>query len=89
MKKKLTITLPDGKEKEDTILVSFESVNTDKKYIVYSDLSPKNKEIEIYSGYYEDGEVLPIDTEPEKELANTIIDTIFYGAQEKYKIVEE
>ena len=77
----ITIKNDKNEEKEFEILFSFESDNTNKKYITYTDYSKDdNGNIICYSSILEDdGKLSKIDTEPElkiiDEMLNTLVET--------------
>ena len=54
MEEKILIKNDNGEEKEFTVLFTFESNETGKKYVTYTDYSKDYKgNINCYSGYYE------------------------------------
>lgn len=77
----ITIKNDKNEEKEFEVLFSFESDNTNKKYITYTDYSKDdNGNIICYSSILEDdGKLSKIDTEPElkiiDEMLNTLVET--------------
>lgn len=69
MKDKLKI---DGKEYD--ILVLFESNNTGKEYVIYTDHSKdENGNIICLSSMYDNGKIHPIDSKEEQNLIDDII----------------
>lgn len=76
-----TIVDKDGKEVECEVLFTFESDETKKNYIVYTDNS-KDEEgnVKVYASIYnpnrENTELMPIETDREWRVIETILDTI-------------
>ncbi len=76
-----TIVDKDGKEIECEVLFTFESDETKKNYIVYTDNS-KDEEgnVKVYASIYnpnrENTELMPIETDREWRVIETILDTI-------------
>ncbi len=76
-----TIVDKDGKEIECEVLFTFESDETKKNYIVYTDNS-KDEEgnVKVYASIYnpnrENTELMPIETDREWKVIETILDTI-------------
>ena len=76
-----TIVDKDGKEIECEVLFTFESDETKKNYIVYTDNS-KDEEgnVKVYASIYnpnrENTELMPIETDCEWRVIETILDTI-------------
>lgn len=76
-----TIVDKDGKEVECEVLFTFESDETKKNYIVYTDNS-KDEEgnVKVYASIYnpnrENTELMPIETDREWKVIETILDTI-------------
>ncbi len=78
MENYLTIKTAQGEEKEFEILFSFESENTNKKYVTYTDYS-KDEEGNIicYSSILEDdGKLSKIDTEAELKIIDDMLNTL-------------
>ena len=81
MKDYLTIINDNGEKKEFEILLSFDSDETNKKYITYTDFTKdEDGSIICYSSILNpDGSLSKIDTEKEKttidELLNTLVET--------------
>ncbi len=86
MKDKLKIKNDQGIEKEFDILYSFKSKNTGKDYVVYTDFTKENNIINCYASIYEDGKLLPVDTEEENKVIETMINTISATAKTKYQL---
>lgn len=76
-----TIIGKDGKEIECEVLFTFESDETKKNYIVYTDNS-KDEEgnIKVFASVYnpdkENTELMPIETDREWKVVETILETI-------------
>lgn len=88
MEERMTFKVPnsDGKEVEYEVLFTFDSDETNKSYMVYTDDSKdENGNIRVYASAYVPGgettELLPIETEKEWK----IIDTILKELQEEAK----
>ena len=75
--------------KEYNVLFSFESKNTNKKYIVYTDYKKENNSITCYGSIYEDGKILPIDTDAENEAIEEMLKTMESISKEKYALIKE
>ena len=80
----------EGKEVECEVLFTFESEETKKHYIVYTDnTTDKNGNVRVYASVYipdsEKTELLPIETEREWRIIETILESI----QEESKKNEE
>ena len=86
MENYLTIKTAQGEEKEFEILFSFESDNTNKKYITYTDYSKDdNGNIICYSSILEeDGKLSKIDTEPELKIIDEMLNTLVETTKLKY-----
>lgn len=90
MKDKIKIKNDQGEEKEFDILFSFESENTGKTYVVYTDFTKENDIIKCYSSIYEeDGKLSPVDTEAENNIIEEMLKTLSETAKIKYGKVEE
>ena len=80
----------EGKEVECEVLFTFESEETKKHYIVYTDnTTDKKGNVRVYASVYipdsEKTELLPIETEREWRIIETILESI----QEESKKNEE
>lgn len=83
MNKENTFTILDkeGKEIECEVLFTFESDETKKNYIVYTDNSKdEDGNVKVYASIYnpdkENTELMPIETDREWRVIETILDTI-------------
>ena len=92
MNKENTFTVLDNEGKEITceVLFTFESDETKKNYIVYTDNSfDKSGNIKVYASIFdpnkENTELMPIETEREWKIVETILESI----QEENKKKEE
>ena len=64
----------NGNEKRMTILFTFDNEVTKKQYVVFQD--PEQDEDEVYaSAYDENGQLLPIETDEEREMVEEVINT--------------
>ena len=86
MENYITIKNDKNEEKEFEILFSFESDNTNKKYITYTDYSKDdNGNIICYSSILEDdGKLSKIDTEPELKIIDEMLNTLVETTKLKY-----
>ena len=82
----ITIKNDKNEEKKFEILFSFESDNTNKKYITYTDYSKDdNGNIICYSSILEDdGKLSKIDTEPELKIIDEMLNTLVETTKLKY-----
>lgn len=85
-----TVMNDEGKEVECEVLFTFESEETKKNYIVYTDnTTDKDGNVKVYASVYdpkgENTELLPIETEREWKIIETILESI----QEESKKNEE
>ena len=85
-----TVVNDEGKEVECEVLFTFESEETNKNYIVYTDnTTDKDGNIRVYASVYdpnsEKTELLPIETDREWKIIETILESI----QEESKKNEE
>lgn len=85
-----TVVNDEGKEVECEILFTFESEETKKNYIVYTDnTTDKDGNVKVYASVYEPNgdktELLPIETDREWKIIETILESI----QEESKKNEE
>lgn len=83
MKEKATFTVLDDKGKEVVceVLFTFNSEETKKDYIVYTDNTTDNDgNVKVYASIYdpkkEKTELIPIETDREWKIIETILDTI-------------
>ncbi len=88
--KKITTTLPDGTKKEFDVIFTFKNENNDKDYIVYTDNSTDDDgNVRVYASIFdpnkEKTELIPIETDREWKIIETILDTI----QEDNKNINE
>jgi len=88
MKNFLTIQSENGESKEYEILFTFESENTNKKYVTYTDFSKhENGDIACYSSIMDkDGKLFPVDTEKELKMIDEMLKTLTEVTRLKYKI---
>lgn len=85
MKDKITLKNELGEEKKFDILFTFDSKETNKTYIVYTDYSKDYKgNLNCYSGYYENEEFLPVTSEKELNFINETLNTLTSSILEKY-----
>ncbi len=82
MQEKITI-----KDIEYTILVKVTSENTNKDYIIYSTLEPKDHIIDIYSGVLNGDKVEEVNTEEEKTIIDKMISTLATTPTDKYRLI--
>lgn len=80
-KKKFVVLDENGKEVVCEPLFTFESDETKKQYVVYTDNSKdENGNVRVFASIYnnkkEGGELLPIKTEKEWKVIETILETI-------------
>ncbi len=80
-KKKFYVLNKDGKQVECEPLFTFESEETKKQYVVYTDNSKDEKgNVRVFASIYNNGknggELLPIKTEKEWKVIETIIESI-------------
>ena len=90
MNKENTFTVIDdeGKEVVCEVLFTFESDETKKNYIVYTDNTLDSEgNVKVYASIYEpdkeDMELIPIETEREWKIVETILDSIQEENREK------
>lgn len=81
MEEKILIKNDLGEEKEFDVLFTFNSKETDKKYVTYTDYTKDYKgNLNCYSGYYEGDKLLPVESEKEldfiKETLKTLTETL-------------
>lgn len=88
MENKIKIKNDNGTEEEYEILFSFDSKNTLKKYIVYTNLKKENNIITCYSGMLESGKIMPVTTEAELKVIDEMLNTLTYKTKTKYNLIE-
>ena len=71
----------EGKEVECEVLFTFDSEETNKSYIVYTDNTTDDKgNVKVYASVYkpedENTELLPIETDREWKIIETILESI-------------
>ena len=81
---------PDGKETEYEILFTFESDETKKHYIIYTDMTSNPRVFaSIYNPNEENTNLVPIETEKEWELISNILEKLKIQAKEKLNETDE
>ncbi len=80
-KNKFTVIDKDGKEVECEVLFTFDSEETGKNYIVYTDnTKDANGNVRVFASIYdpskEDSELLPIKSQKEWKIIETILESI-------------
>ena len=80
-KNTFTVLNDEGKEVECEVLFTFESEETHKNYIVYTDnTTDENGNIKVYASIFdpeaETSDLIPIETEREWKIIETILDTL-------------
>lgn len=88
MENKIKIKNDNGTEEEYEILFSFDSKNTLKKYIVYTNLKKENNTITCYSGMLEGGKIVPVTTEAELKVIDEMLNSLTYKTKTKYNLIE-
>lgn len=78
---KFMVLNKEGKKVECEVLFTFESEETNKNYIVYTDNTKDSKgNVRVFASTYdpnsENGELLPIETEKEWNIVEAIIESI-------------
>ena len=78
---KFTLVGEDGKETTYDILLTYESVETNKNYIVYTDGSlDEEGNVQVFASIYDpnnkEAGLIPIETEQEWKLVETILNTL-------------
>ncbi|MDE5888993.1 MAG: DUF1292 domain-containing protein, partial [Bacilli bacterium] len=77
MEEKIVIKNDNNEEKEFDILFTFESKETKKKYVTYTDYSKDYKgKIKCWSSYYEGNELKPVETETELKIIDKMLRTL-------------
>ncbi len=76
-----TVLNDEGKEVECEVLFTFESEETKKNYIVYTDnTTDKDGNVKVYASVYdpngEKTELLPIETDREWKIIETILESV-------------
>ena len=71
----------NGNEKEFTVLLTFESEEAEKNYVVYTDDSRDEQgNVQVYASIYDPNDpskkLEPIETEKEWKIIETILDTL-------------
>lgn len=85
MKETLKIKNEQGQEIEADILFTFESENTNQKYVTYTDYSKdENGNIKCFSSIQENEQLLPVTTEFELEFIDKMLKTLTKTTHEKY-----
>ena len=86
MKDYLTLTNENNETKEFEILFSFESEETNKRYVTYTDYSKDDEgNIICYSASIDDsGKLSKIDTEHEKAMVNELLNTLVESTKMNY-----
>ena len=86
MKDYLTITNENNETKEFEILFSFESDETNKKYVTYTDYTKDDDgNIICYSSILEDdGKLSKIDTEHERAMVDELLNTLIESTKMNY-----
>lgn len=85
MEEKLIIKNDNNEEKEFDILFTFESEDTKKKYVTYTDYSKDYKgKIKCWSSYYEGKELKPVETEKELKIIDSMLRTLSKSTELKY-----
>lgn len=85
MEEKLIIKNDNNEEKEFDILFTFESEDTKKKYVTYTDYSKDYKgKIKCWSSYYEGNELKPVETENELKIIDSMLRTLSKSTELKY-----
>ena len=80
-KNTFTVLNDEGKEVECEVLFTFESEETHKNYLVYTDnTTDENGNIKVYASIFdpskESSDLLPIETEREWKIIETILEEI-------------
>lgn len=89
MNNKIVVINEKGKEVEYEVLFTFESDETNRNYIVYTDnKSDKKGNTKVYASIYEEDkkgriEMIPIESEKEWKVIETILESIQGGGAKK------
>lgn len=90
MNNELIIKNENNEEKKFDILFTFESEETNKKYVTYTDYSKDYKgKIKCWSSYYEGEELRPVETENELRIIDEMLRTLSRSTELKYSTEEE
>ena len=85
MNNKIKISNDQGESKEYDLLFSFDSKNTGKKYITYTDYKKdENGNIMCYSSIYDNGKIEPVTTKEELDTIDMFLRSIENGIKAKY-----
>ena len=85
MEEKILIKNDLGEEKEFDVLFTFNSKESGKKYVTYTDYTKDYKgNLNCYSGYYEDDKLLPVENEKELEFIKETLKTLTETIKIKY-----
>lgn len=85
MEEKILIKNDLGEEKEFDVLFTFNSKETGKKYVTYTDYTKDYKgNLNCYSGYYENDQLLPVESEKEIEFIKETLKTLTETLKIKY-----
>lgn len=85
MNKTITIKNDLGEQKTYDVLFTFESNDTGKTYVTYTDYSKDYQgDLNCYSSYYEGEKLLPVTTEKELNFINETLKTLTATIKEKY-----
>ena len=85
MEEKILIKNDLGEEKEFDVLFTFNSKESGKKYVTYTDYTKDYKgNLKCYSGYYEDDKLLPVENEKELEFIKETLKTLTETIKIKY-----
>lgn len=87
MQEKIRIKNENNEIKEFDIVCTFESTETGKKYVTYTDFTKDYKgKINCWSSYYEGEELKPVTTENELLIIDKMLKTIGAATKEKYNV---
>ena len=90
MKETIKIKNNNGESKEFDVLFTFESTNTKRKYVTYTDYEKdESGNIKCYSGYYKREKLLPVTTEAELTIIEETLKTITASIKDKYMLNKE
>lgn len=90
MDNKIKITNNKGETKEFDLLFSFDSKNTGKTYVTYTDYQKDEQgNIKCYSSELDGEKANPVTTQEELDTIDEFLKTIENGIKEKYKRNEE
>ena len=81
MDDKILITREDGTEVEMTILFTYGSEETGRKYVLYYDPEDENGDVHPYYYLEEDNSLHELETEEEWEMASEVLEA-FLGEEE-------